>query len=121
MNKNELRKMMLTTRKKINNKNELSTKITNRIIDLEVYKKAKVIALYKSLKDEVDTSLLINKSLKEKIVLLPRITTNKMIFVKINLDTKYNKSSFGVLEPIGEEYNGEIDLIIVPGVSFDID
>ena len=58
-------------------------------------------------------------ALKDKIVLLPRVINDKMIFIKINNDTKYEKSPFGVKEPIGEEYLGDIDLIIVPGVAFD--
>ena len=119
MNKNELRKLMIIKRKNIPNKKELSTIIINKIFNLDIYKKSKIIALYNSLKDEVDTSLLIKEALKEKIVLLPRIINDEMIFIEINKNTKYEKSSIGVLEPIGKIYNGNIDLVIVPGVSFD--
>ena len=42
-----------------------------------------------------------------------------MVFIKIDKDTKYTKSTLGILEPIGEEYIGNIDLIIVPGIAFD--
>ena len=119
MNKNELRKLMINKRKNIPNKKELSTIIVNKIFNLDIYKKSRVIALYNSLKDEVDTSLLIENALRDRIVLLPRIIDNKMVFVEINKNTKYEKSSIGVLEPIGKIYNGNIDLIIVPGVSFD--
>ena len=79
----------------------------------------KVVAVYKSMKDEVDTSFLINKLLKEKIVLLPKVIDDKMDFIIIDKNTKYIKSKLGILEPIGEIYGGPIDLIIVPGVSFD--
>ena len=119
MNKNEVRSLMIEKRKSIINKKELSTIIVDKLLNLDIYKKAKVIALYRSLKDEVDTSLLIAKSLKEKIVLLPKVMDNKMIFIRINQDTIFKKSTFGVLEPIGEVFNDNIDLIIVPGVSFD--
>ncbi len=119
MNKNELRKLMINKRKLISNKKELSEIITNKIINLDNYKNAKVIALYNSLNDEVDTRELINKSIDNKIVLLPKVIDDKMVFIKANRATKYVKSSFGVLEPIGDIYLGNIDLIIVPGVAFD--
>lgn len=118
MNKDELRKIVLDKRKRIINKKELSTIIVDKLINLDIYKKAKVIALYKSMINEVDTSYLINYSLDSKIVLLPRIINDRMFFIMINKTTKYTKSSIGVLEPIGDIYNN-IDLIIVPGVAFD--
>ena len=119
MNKDELRKILIKKRKDILNKKELSTIIVNKLMNLDIYKKAKVIALYNSLSDEVDTRYLISESLKEKVVLLPSVLGDNMEFIAINGDTKYIKSSFKILEPIGEIYYGNIDLIIVPGVSFD--
>jgi 5-formyltetrahydrofolate cyclo-ligase len=119
MNKEELRRLMLKKRRDILNKEDLSLIISNKIINLDIYQKAKVIALYNSLKDEVDTKYLISESLKNKIVLLPRIINNKIIFIVINKDTIYTKSNLGIMEPIGEEYLGNIDLIIVPGIAFD--
>ena len=76
MNKEELRKLIIDKRKNILNKKELSTIIVNKLISLDIYKEARVIALYNSLDSEVDTSYLINESLKSKIVLLPRIINN---------------------------------------------
>lgn len=119
MDKSDIRKIMLDKRKSITNKRELSTIIVNKIIDLDIYKKARVIAFYKSLELEVNTDDLINNSLIDKIVLLPKIVNDKMVFIKVNKDTLYIKSRIGVMEPIGEVYFGDIDLIIVPGVSFD--
>ena len=119
MNKSELRNTMLIIRKSVTNKKEKSTTIVEKIKKLDVYKKAKVIALYNSMPDEVNTKLLISVSLNNKIVLLPKVIDNQMVFIKIDKDTKYTKSTLGILEPIGEEYIGNIDLIIVPGIAFD--
>ena len=119
MNKDKLRKEMLNKRKNIIDKEELSKAIINQITNLDIYKKSKLIALYKSLNNEVDTNTLIDKTLKEKIVLLPRMDNGKIVFVKINKSTNYVKSNFGVLEPIGDSCDDDIDLIIVPGVAFD--
>ena len=119
MNKEQLRKIMIQKRKNILNKKEISTIIVNKLMNLDIYKEARAIALYNSLSDEVDTSYLINESLKEKIVLLPKIINNKIVFIIINKDTLYEKSEFGIIEPIGDIYQGIIDLIIIPGLAFD--
>ena len=117
--KDTIRKEMISIRRKITNKKKKSTIIVDKIINLKEYQDSNTIAIYSSMSDEVDTSKLINLSLKEKIVLLPRVFNNKMIFIKIDKDTKYIKNTMGFQEPIACEYLDKIDLIIVPGVSFD--
>lgn len=117
--KEDIRKEMISVRKNIFNKDQKSTIIVDKIINLDIYKKSMVISFYNSLPSEVDTTKLISESIKDKIVLLPRITNNKIEFIRINNNTKYNNSSFGVSEPIGNFYQDKIDLIIVPGVAFD--
>ena len=119
MNKDELRKLMIRKRKDILNKEEISTVIMDKLLNLDIYKKSRVIAIYNSLKDEVDTTYLIKEALSNKIVLLPSIIDKKMAFIAINNNTKYIKSNLGVLEPIGDIYSDKIDLIIVPGIAFD--
>ncbi len=119
MNKDELRKEMIKKRKAILNKKEISTIIVDKVINLDIFKEARIVAIYNSMKDEVDTSYLIKEAMKEKIILLPKIIDNKMAFIKIDRRTKYLKSNFGVLEPLGDVYNDKIDLIIVPGLAFD--
>ncbi len=120
MNKTDIRNKMLLIRKKIVNKKELSTIIVDKVFNLDIYQKANVVALYKSIQDEVDTTYLISHSLVNKKILLPKIINKKMVFIEINRDTLYQKSKIGVMEPQSSQiYNGIIDLIIVPGVSFD--
>ena len=117
--KEDIRRKMINIRKDISNKKEKSIIIMDKIITLDIYQKSSVIAIYNSMSSEVETSKLISISLKNKIVLLPRIINNKIEFIRIDNNTKYNNSSFGVSEPIGNIYQGIIDLIIVPGVAFD--
>ena len=118
--KKELRKEILYLRDNLEDRYNKSMFIKNKLLDLDIYKESKAIALYFSMKSEVDTKELIKESLLlGKKVLLPRIINkNKMIFIEINDNTEYERNSFGVMEPIGEEYK-DIDLIIVPGVAFD--
>lgn len=120
--KKELRKEILYLRDNLEDRYNKSVIIKNKILSLDIYKNSNVIALYSSMKSEVDTKELISESLElGKKVLLPRIINkNKMIFIEINKDTNYEKNNFGMLEPIGiEEKN--IDLMIIPGVAFDKD
>lgn len=119
--KDKIRKEYLNIRKNITDKNNKNNIIFNKIINLEIFNKSKVIAIYNSMNNEVDTKKIIEYSKKiKKEVLLPKIINNKMFFIKIDNNTKYIKSNFGVEEPINNNiYNNKIDLIIVPIVAFD--
>ena len=120
--KKEIRKEILYLRDNLEERYSKSMIIKDKIMNLDIYKNSNCIALYYSMKSEVDTKELIKESLElGKKVVLPRIINkNKMIFISVNRDTNYEKNSFGVLEPIGEEER-DIDLIICPGVAFDKD
>ena len=121
MEKKELRQKYLLKRKFIKNKKEKSNDILNYIINNPLYNNANVIALYYSNKDEVDTfDLILYSLLQDKTVLLPKVVGKEMIFIKIDETTRYETSRFKIREPISnEEYTGNIDLFIVPGVAFD--
>ena len=126
LEKDNLRKKYIEIRKRIIDKQYKSKKIINKIIDEEDFKLAKVVALYKSLSSEVDTTELIDYSMKKgKVVVLPRVTENELHFYKIDdASEKLEKSRFGIYEPKENATslinNDEIDLVIVPGVCFDI-
>lgn len=125
VSKAQLRIDYLQIRKKVNNKKEKSNLIIQKVILRKEYQKAKVIALYKSMESEVDTTLLISQALLDgKIVATPRIEDDTLVFYQITSDTDvFVKSKFGVEEPIPEQdkmmENDKIDLVIVPGVCFD--
>lgn len=123
-NKSDIRKNYLLIRKKIEDKINKSKLICDKVKDMDEYKKARTIAIYKSLANEVNTCELINYSLNNnKIVLLPRVCDNNLKFYKITNEDKFVKSEFGILEPISDNdklVNSEdIDLIIIPGICFD--
>ena len=124
--KQELRKKYLLIRKNIKNKQEKSNMIINKLIQEQSFINAKVIALYKSLNNEVDTNELIKYSLElKKIVVLPKVIENELVFYKIEKNELLEKSSFGVFEPISNNDNRfskeKIDLVIVPGICFDLE
>ena len=123
--KDELRKQYLEIRKNIKDKELKSRIIMHKIISLKDYKKARIIALYNSLKNEVSTKELIEYSLNNnKIVVLPRVYKSTLRFYQISHEESYELSSFNIAEP--EENisklisKDKIDLIIVPGICFDL-
>lgn len=123
-NKSDIRKKYILIRKNIVDKSNKSEIIFKKLIELDKYKKAKVIGIYKALASEVNTDMLIDYSLKKrKIVLLPKVTPDGLVFYKNNSKEEFVKSDFGVFEPIGVEENkysiDQMDLLIVPGVCFD--
>ncbi|MFK4785268.1 5-formyltetrahydrofolate cyclo-ligase [Fusobacterium sp. MFO224] len=100
-------------------KNKLSEIIIENFLGLEEVKKAKTIMSYMDIKNEVETKKL-NKRLRKlgKKVLLPSIDSSE---IKVYEDIGgYKKSKFGVLEPFQKEYKGDIDIIIVPGIVFNL-
>ncbi len=124
MDKKVLRKELIAIRKEIPDKRDKSMIIMQKIMDLEIFQKAKVVALYKSLLYEVDTDYLINYAEeKGKVILLPRIVNNELVFLIYQKDDILEENAFHILEPAYNEnniYHGLIDIIIVPGVGFDM-
>lgn len=125
--KKRLREEYKVIRRKIENKKEKSKVIFNKIIKTDIFKEAKTIAIYKNIKSEVDTTELIKYSLNMgKIIALPKVEENELKFYKINsICENLEKSKFGIEEPEGKEEmlidNNSIDLVIVPGICFDLE
>lgn len=87
-----------------------------------VFQEAKKIFIYYSMKDEVSTFSFIKKWNIEKEFYLPVVQGDNLKFRRYISDTDLKKSAFGVLEPTGEDCKdlSKIDLIIVPGIAFDV-
>ncbi len=123
--KKKVRKEYTLIRSKIENKKGKSDEIFNKIIETNLFKESKVIAMYKSINSEVNTDELIKYSINiGKTVVLPKVEENELKFYKINsINEKLFKSKFGIEEPLGQLENFVdnkfIDLIIVPGICFD--
>ncbi|VEJ09538.1 5-formyltetrahydrofolate cyclo-ligase [Actinobacillus delphinicola] len=128
LSRQQLRQVLLNYRKK---QNVLDIQLASysifqkTIFIIEQYK-AKNIAIYFSVKGEVQTQALIEYLWKENIhVYLPiiRAPENDLIFRPYDRDSKLIKNQFGIpeLEDSGNtiEVNGELDIIFVPLVAFD--
>lgn len=121
--KKELRQTVLNQMKKLSGKEkeQADSWLTQRLLSSAAYQKAQVIATYLSMPHEVSTAAFIKQAqLDSKRVLVPKTYgQGRMIFVDYD-ESRLQKSSFGLLEPMSEEAveKTEIDLIHVPGVVF---
>lgn len=122
MDKQILRNKYKEIRKNIKNKEVLDDKIFNKIIELKEYKESKLILIYVSLNNEVDTLKLIEHSLKiGKKVAVPKCEGDNIVFYNINKLSDLEEGSFRILEPRTNEVinNFSDSICIIPGIAFD--
>lgn len=124
MNKEVLRKKYKKIRNNISNQTKKSQQITKKLINEKIYKEAKVIAIYSSIDSEVKTIPLAKIALNNKKTLAyPKIIDkNNMEFYKINCLEELKEGNFHILEPTSNKKidKEKIDLIIIPGICFDL-
>lgn len=126
--KSFLRKELLHKRNSISNF-EISTKsklIQQKFIESPVFNESKSIGLYLAIGSEVQTMEIINCSLNlGKTVLLPRIMSNNLQFYLVDQKdfetNSFDVNRFGIKEPkIDNKTVDFIDLLIIPGIVFDM-
>jgi len=123
--KNHLKEEILEKRNSLPKKEviERSRKIEERLFNLEYYKKSKTIMFFVSFNSEVNTHDMIKKSLKHKIIVVPKVVNNEIEpSVIIDFDNLVPSGKFGILEPIESMKTAykNIDLVLVPGAVFDM-
>ncbi|HIW69999.1 MAG TPA: 5-formyltetrahydrofolate cyclo-ligase [Candidatus Limosilactobacillus merdipullorum] len=103
-------------------KKKQEQELREQLYILPEWTSAKVIATTLSMSFELDTQpLIIHAQHKGKEVVVPRVIGKRqMEFVRLTEQTQFHESSFGVLEPLGDDVVGlyQIDLMVVPGVAF---
>lgn len=121
--KKQIRKLYNRIRLEEKNRNIKEKEISKRIIDLDIFKEAKVVALYFGKGSELNTDILIKECFKqEKIVCFPKvIDDSNMKFYKVSSIYDLALGKFDIMEPTTEEIinSKDIDLMIIPGVAFD--
>lgn len=120
MNKETYRCQYKKIRNEIENRQEKSHRICEKILQHPLYQNSETVAFYASTQSEVDTWELLNKALEDqKRVLLPKVEGNDMQFYEINSLDELEKGTMGIYEPIKGKEVQEIDCMIVPGICFD--
>ncbi len=105
-----------------------SKAITEKFLELEEFQKARVIMFFIPFRNEVDTRPLIEKSLSlGKTVVVPRTLkdTKELIPSRlIDWEQDLAQGAYGIREPLPEKTRPvepkEIDLLLIPGVAFDL-
>jgi 5-formyltetrahydrofolate cyclo-ligase len=89
---------------------------------LPVYQQAQVIALYAPIHHEVETRAVAIEALgSQKTLLYPAVQGNEMQFRRVLGLQDLVPGRYGIPEPAGEVWEPcRADLIVVPGVAFDL-
>jgi 5-formyltetrahydrofolate cyclo-ligase len=101
--------------------------IKEKLFSLEEFKRAKVVMFYVSTDGEVDTALMIDKTLKmgKKVAVPLILKKEKKLIASLILDRtkELRPGPYGILQPIASSLRPtplkDIDLVIVPGIAFD--
>ena len=123
LTKSELRRQILIKR---NQRSSQWIKNTSRIIQEKLastseYIAAMVICIYVSFGSEVETHRLIIEALKSKKVCVPIVQDGMLKFGMIHdINDLDHMNKYGILEPSKLELADKIDLMIIPGIAFDI-
>ena len=104
-------------------KKTISLKICQKIEANDVFQQAKTVMVYWSMDDEVFTHDFVQKWAKHKTMILPVVNDDNLELKKFTgIKDLMAGDRFGIPEPKGELFPKpeSIDLIIVPGIAFDI-
>ncbi|MBN2127634.1 MAG: 5-formyltetrahydrofolate cyclo-ligase [Candidatus Diapherotrites archaeon] len=126
--KQKLRNEFIEKRKSIpaKKRKQKSKLIAEKLFSLPEFLNAKKIMVYHSFKEEVETDLIIQKAHETgKEVFVPDIHDAEnclMNCVKIEKETELEMDCFGICKPKKQEliHPKELDLVIVPGIAFDL-
>lgn len=100
-------------------RNSQSNKIIQKIEQCEEFRAAHSVLCYWPIAEEVNLIPLIEKYALEKNILLPVVSGTELELRCYENASLMQSGAFGIPEPTGNIYRGEIDLVLVPGVAFD--
>ena len=123
MDKASLRKQMKQLKSELSEQQKLDAEINalNLLGKCLVFQNAKNVLVYNSLPDEIRTNLLLETWGERKNLFLPRVNGGDLDILAYSKDAM-QKGAFDIYEPTGESLHDvrEMDLIVVPGVAFDL-
>ena len=120
---NLLERLLSLTKNEIKRRSE---NVEDKLSELPLYKKAKMIMVYYPLLGEVDILREIRRDLGNKRFCFPVMdleAKNLRIFEITNLDQDFITGPWGIIQPdtqSSKEVNiKEIDIVVIPGLAFD--
>lgn len=123
--KDKMRRIMLEKRNSLSSATIIakSAEIQQRFIHSDEFNHANTLACYYPIGSEVRTERIIGTALKSnRLVALPRTEGEHIKFYQIFLNTDLVAGRFGIKEPstLSNSFVPNIDLLLVPGILFDI-
>lgn len=127
--KTELRALALASRKSQSNRQQLSQQIVERFLDTPEYASAETVLFYVDVRDEVQTRQAIPAALASgKRIVVPYCVGRELALFHLRSFTELEPGAFGILEPatyLRDEASRrvlpqDLDLVLVPGVAFDL-
>ncbi len=124
LEKKELRRIYINKRESLSQEEReaLSKRIIDRILELEEIKGAKKVLLFCPIRGEPDITPLFSWVLKEgKSLVLPKVEGKNLKLVEVEGEKDLSIGAFCIPEPTkGKEVlPQEVDLSLVPGILFD--
>lgn len=126
--KNLIRSRIKKLRQNLNNDDKIlkSNIIFDKLYNLEVFKNSDIIMCYKSFQNEVETIQIINYCLnRNKTIVLPSLNNSRIVPIKLKDIMNMTIGGYGIHEPLFNVDDivepKQIQLIIVPGIAFDIE
>ncbi|MEA3544041.1 MAG: 5-formyltetrahydrofolate cyclo-ligase [Thermodesulfobacteriota bacterium] len=125
MEKINIRKQFLDCRKQLDLSTYscLSQQAQQQLIGSECFRRARTMALYSPIHNEVLTrQMFIAARELDKQVYYPRVVGDQLEFIEVCAVSGLVSGAFGVAEPVAGKKLPvvELDLIVVPGVAFDL-
>ena len=125
MEKKFIRKQLLNRRKQLDLQisSRLSQQAQRQVIATECFIQAKTLALYSPINNEVATAQIFAAAREhDKRVYYPRVAGDDLEFIEVSSANELVPGAFGVAEPVsgGEISVAELDLVVVPGIAFDL-
>ncbi len=125
MSKQELRNQIRSLKKSFSKKelDFMSKEISCALLNEEKVLETETILAYFPLPDEVDITPVIDALVSQgKTVLLPKVVSEtNMIICEYTSEADLQEGSYGILEPMGEEFYEyqKIKTALIPGMAFD--
>ena len=124
MEKTEVRRLVRELKRAVPSGEKLrrSEAVMAQVEQLPAFREAKVVLLYWSMADEVQTHAFVERWYREKTVLLPCVDGDDLRLRQYTgPGCMTSGEQFGIGEPTGAEWTdlGAVQLIVVPGVAFD--
>lgn len=111
----DLKKFVSTEEKQI-----AGNAVFGKIESFSEFQNACTILIYWAIPDELPTQETIKRWCNNKQILLPSIDGNKLVLKQYSPTGKLTQKTLGIWEPdLSENYEGSVDLVIVPGIAFD--